>query len=241
VNRPAGRLVAAVFLFVTSIPLGAPEAVRAGAPPARGPGDVVPVASLRARLAAPRIYTTGDTVTVFTDSLESLTSPGAEGGWTHLDKSGTPTAWQIASAFACQGPSFWCGIVDSSWTGDPDRKGYGNGWTQEASNFVDLTGAIPPVRMGFRHHLNVEAGFDIARVEVLDDQDGWIVLASYSGVVDPSGAALCDTVTFTIPHSIVTSTPILPFRLTFDSDVSGSSEDGLYAAAAGWSIANLTV
>jgi hypothetical protein len=218
---------------------GAAGAV-AKAIPARVEGDVVPLTMLRAPSPAGRLYSAGDTVTVFTDSLETLSSPSSENGWTHLDKSGLPTAWHIANDFSCQGLSFWCGVFDSTWTSDADRKGYGNGWMQEASNFVDLTGAVTPVRIGFRHHLNVEQGFDIARVEVLDD-DGWVVLKSYSGVVDPPGAALCDTVSFVVPDSIVAASPMLAFRFAFESDVSGSSEDGLYAAAAGWSIDNLTV
>lgn len=246
--RPTGRPRAAVFLLalaaLTALPV-APTlpAARAGTAgvPARVTGDVAPVAALRdAAAAAPRLYTTGDTVAVFTDSLEAYSSPSNEDGWTHFDQSGTPTAWHIASDFACEGLSFWCGIFDPAWTGDPDRKGYDNGWAQEASNFVDLTGALGTVRLAFRHHLNVEAGFDFARVEVLDD-DGWIGLATYTGVVDPNGAAICDTVSITIPDSIVVASPFLSFRFVFTSDVSGSSADGLYPAAAGWSLDNVTV
>jgi len=240
-NRPPRRSVAATAMAVLIAILVAPAAAApvSGLPP-RSEGDIAPIGSRRAPSEAGRLHTVGDTVTVFTDSLETLSSPSAEGGWTHIDASGTPTAWHIAGDFGCEGLSFWCGVIDSSWTSDPDRKGYGNGWTQEASNFADLTGAVTPVRLGFRHHLNVELGFDIARVEVLDD-DGWIVLGSFSGVVDPGGAALCDTASFVIPDSVVASSSLLAFRFGFTSDGSVSSEDGLYADAAGWSIDNVTV
>ncbi|HSQ59720.1 MAG TPA: hypothetical protein VLT84_04730, partial [Acidobacteriota bacterium] len=233
--------MALVALTAVSVaPIAGPAPAGTAGVPARVAGDVVPRDARRSAAEAPRVLTTGDTVDVFRDSLEAYGSPGNEDGWTHFDKSGTPTAWHIAPDFACEGLSFWCGVLDSSWTGDPDRKGYDNGWIQEASNFVDLTGAVGTVRLAFRHHLNVEAGFDIARVEVLDD-DGWVGLATFSGVVDPGGAAICDTVSVTIPDSIVVASPFVSFRFVFTSDVSGSSADGLYAAADGWSLDNVTV
>jgi len=237
-RRSASSLVLAGILAVLAGPVHAAAPVKGL--PSRSEGDVASIASLRAPSAADRRYAAGDTVVVFTDSLETLSSPSAEGGWTHIDASGLPTAWHIANDFACEGLSFWCGVVDSAWTSDPDRKGYGNGWTQEASNFADLTGAATPVRIGFRHHLDVEPTFDIARVEVLDD-DGWIVLATFTGAIDPPGAAICDTISFVVPDSVVASSPTLAFRFAFASDGSVSSEDGLYANAAGWSVDNVTV
>lgn len=240
VTRRSGRLLGAL-LFASSALAADPGAVSAGALPSRSEGDVVLLRALRAPSPAPRVYTNGDTITVYNETFESLSSPSNEGGWTHVDKSGQPTAWHIANDFACEGNSFWCGITNPEWTGDPDLKGYDNGWTQEASNFVDLTGASGPVKLGFKHHLKIESGFDFARVEVLDPDEGWVPLGNFTGVIDPSGAALCDTFSTTIPDSIIAKGPIVAFRFLFLSDVSGSSADGLYTPATGWSVDNVTV
>lgn len=202
---------------------------------------MTPLRQLRVPSGAPRLYSAGDTLTIYSETLEAFTSPGTEGAWTHLDKSGQPTAWHIAPDLSCEGKSFWCGVYDPTWTGDLDQKGYDNGWTQEASNYVDLTGALTPVTLGFTHRLNVESGFDFGRVEVLDPDQGWVPLGSFTGVVDPPGAALCDTFVVQIPDSIIAKGPIVPFRLMFLSDVSGSSADGLYPSGAGWSLDNVTV
>jgi hypothetical protein len=73
---------------------------RPGSP--RSPGNVVPVASIPARQ---RLYaqslSTADTVLVFNDDLESLSSPGNEGGWTRVDESAQPTGWNISNLYAC--------------------------------------------------------------------------------------------------------------------------------------------
>ena len=213
--------------------------------PARSEGDVVPLRSIpRAGQRAGQragLVTNADTLTVYNETLESLSSPSNEAGWTHIDKSGQPTAWHIAPDFGCQGNSFWCGIFNAEWTGDPDRKGYDNGWTQEASNFVDLSGAVSPVKIGFKHHLNVESGYDYARVQVLDPDEGWVTLKSFTGVVDPSGAAICDTFSVQIPDSIIAKNSTVAFQFEFVSDVDGSSSDGLYPSADGWSLDNVTV
>ena len=239
-TRRSGRLIAALFLALPAL-AAAPGTVKAGAIPPRSEGEVVLKRAIPASSAAPRIYTSGDTLTVYSETFETLSSPSNEGGWTHVDKSGQPTAWHIAADFACEGNSFWCGIFNAEWTGDPDQKGYDNGWTQEASNFVDLTGATSPVKLGFKHHLNVESGFDFARLEVLDPDEGWVTLGNFTGVIDPSGAALCDTFSTTIPDSIIAKGPIVAFRFQFLSDVIGSSADGLYGPATGWSVDNVTV
>jgi len=240
--RPAGRLAAALlFLLAAIAPVPPFASAGARAVPSRSEGDVTPLRQLRAPAGAPRLYTAGDTLTIYSETLEALSSPGSEGGWTHLDQSGQPTAWHIAPDLSCEGNSFWCGIYNPAWTGDLDRKGYDNGWTQEASNFVDLTGALAPVRLGFKHRLDVESGFDFGRVEVLDPDEGWVTLGSFTGVVDPPGAAVCDTFSVQIPDSIIAKGPIVPFRFMFLSDVSGSSADGLYPSAAGWSLDNVTV
>ncbi|HET9951223.1 MAG TPA: FlgD immunoglobulin-like domain containing protein [Candidatus Eisenbacteria bacterium] len=240
-RRPAGPR-AAFFILASSLALLPALGDAAPAPrPPRSEGDVVPLRSLIRPSAAPRVVSTGDSITVYSENLESFTSPGSEGGWTHVDKSGEPTAWHIATDFACEGNAFWCGITNPDWTGDPDRKGYDNGWTQEASNFVDLTGAASPVRIGFKHHLNVEPSFDFASIQVLDPDQGWVTLRRFTGAVDPPGAATCDTFSVQIPDSIIAKGSIVAFQFEFLSDVSGSSADGLYASADGWSIDNVTV
>lgn len=241
-TRRSACLRAAIFFlgcYLGLLPaLG--EAATVPSPP-RSVGDVVPIRSMVRPPTAPRVISTGDTVTVYSENLESFSSPGNEGGWTHVDKSGQPTAWHVAPDFACEGNSFWCGLIDSTWTGDPDRKGYDNGWTQQASNFVDLTGAVSPVRIGFKQHLRVEPSFDFASVQVLDLDDGWITLGRFTGTVDPSGSAICDTFSVQIPDSIIAKSPILTFQFEFLTDVSGSSADGLFSNADGWSIDNVTV
>jgi hypothetical protein len=89
--------------------------------------------------------------------------------------------------------------------------------------------------------MNVESGFDHGYVEVLSQDEGWITLASYTGVVNDGGGTLCNTATVTIPDSIVAQANPVRFRFRFTSDIRGSSEDGLYPAAEGWSIDDVTV
>ena len=219
-----------------------------GALPSRVLGDVVPLprASSTAPSEAPkspRLYqaTAADTIPVYSDNLEALSSPNNEGGWTHLDVSGDPTGWNISNLYACGSNAFWCGRVDSSWTGDPNRRGYENNWVQVLQNFADLAGAPSPYTISFKHRMNVEAGFDFGYVEVMDDSGDWITLAQYSGVVNDGGASLCNVTTLTIPDSIVTQGSPTRFRFFFTSDLEGSSEDGLYPSGEGWSIDDVTV
>ncbi|MGE5180344.1 MAG: FlgD immunoglobulin-like domain containing protein [Bacteroidota bacterium] len=206
--------------------------------PARSPGDVAPVHPPRS-FQAPALSTT-DTITVFHADLENLSSPGNEGGWTHVDKSGIPTAWHIAPNFACQGHAFWCGLVDSTWTGDPDRSGYDNNWVQTLQNYVDLTGASSPVKMGFKHSMNLEPGYDFGILEVFDPVWDWIPLATFTGQI-PNGSALCDTFNIQIPDSIIAKNPVVSFRFLMQTDLQGSSADGLYPAAKGWVVDNVSV
>lgn len=241
-SHSTGRLFAVLICFlaaIATVPTFAAAAPRAL--DARSEGDVTPLRVLRAPHGAPRVYASGDTITIYSANLETLSSPGNEGGWTHIDMSGQPTAWHIAPDLSCEGNSFWCGVTNPAWTGDLDQKGYDNGWTQEASNYVDLTGAFSPVKIGFKHRLNVESGYDFGRFEVLDPDEGWVTLGSFTGVVDPPGAAACDTFSVQIPDSIIAKGAIVPFRFSFLSDVSGSSADGLYPNGAGWSLDNVTV
>lgn len=208
--------------------------------PARSLGLVAPISGSRPPLRAVSL-STADTVTVYHADLEGFSSPDSEGGWTHVDQSGIPTAWHIAPTVSCQGNSFWCGITDSSWTGDPDRNGYDNGWRQILSNYADLTNASSPYKLSFRHTMDLEAGYDYGFVEVLDLDDGWIPLATFTGTIPSSGSAKCDSFTVQIPDSIVAKSPTLNFRFVMTTDVQGSSADGLYPSAKGWSIDNVTV
>lgn len=210
--------------------------------PGRGPGNVVPTASLPALSGrhAPSL-STADTIIVFNNDLEALSSPSNEGGWTHVDDSAQPTGWNISNLYACGSHAFWCGIVDSSWTGDPNRRGYANNWEQSLENFADLAGAASPYTLSFKHRMNVQNGSDRGFVEVLSLSEGWIPLASYTGVVNDGGGTLCNTATITIPDSVVAESNPVHFRFRFSSDNSGSSEDGLYPAGEGWSIDDVTV
>lgn len=259
--RPSAGLSAAAFiLLLPLLPSAAPatpvgSAVEYSRPvldraeveliPARGLGDIVPRASLLPRRghASPslRTYTTADTIAVFNDNLEALSSPGNEGGWTHVDESAQPTGWNISSLYACGSNAFWCGVVDSSWTGDPNRRGYANSWEQSLENFANLAGAPSPYTISFKHRMNVEGGFDYGFVEVLTVNDGWVNLSNYTGVVNDGGGTLCNTAMVTIPDSIVLAANPLHFRFRFTSDSQGSSADGLYPAGEGWSIDDVTV
>lgn len=191
-------------------------------------------------LRAARLYSTVDTILVFDDNLETLTSPGSEGGWTHVDESAQPTAWGISSLYGCGSNAFWCGVVDSSWNGDLNRRGYANNWDQFLENFADLVGAPSPYTLSFTHRMNVESGFDFGYAEVFDLDDGWVPLASFTGVVN-DGVPACGITTATIPDSTVTKLSPTRFRFHFKSDGQGSSADGLYPAGEGWAIDNVTV
>jgi len=191
--------------------------------------------------ASLRLYTSADTIIVFNHDLEALSSPGNEGGWTHVDQSAQPTAWNISSLYGCGSNAFWCGIVDSSWTGDPNRRGYANNWEQTLENFVNLSGAPAPYTLSFKLRMNVESGFDRGYVEVSHPDEIWITLATLTGVMNDGGGSLCNTYTITIPDSAVAASNPLRFRFRFVSNSSGSSEDGLYPAGEGWMIDDVTV
>src|SRR6185312_4940634 len=77
-----------------------------------------------------------DEVYVFQDSLDGHPLDD-EGGWTHYDNSGGPTAWHIDTFLGCSGHSWWCGMIDSSWIYDSNRAGYDNSWTQYLQNSVN--------------------------------------------------------------------------------------------------------
>jgi len=211
--------------------------------PARSLGDVVPRSVLRIDRSgrSPGLLSTADTILVFADSLETLSSPGNEGGWTHVDDSFQPTAWNISTLYGCGSNAFWCGVVDSTWTGDPDRRGYANSWDQALQNYADLSNSTSPYTISFKNRMNVEPNNDFGTVEVLDFDDGWLPIATFSGVVNDSGPSLCNTFTATIPDSTVLKSTPTYFRFHFTSDIEASSQDGLYPAGEGWAIDDVTV
>lgn len=236
---PAGLRAAALTLLLLPC---APAARASSSAPGRGPGDVVPRSSLpRGPATGLRLYSTADTIIVFNHDLETFSSPGNEGGWTHVDQSAQPTGWNISSLYGCGSNAFWCGLVDSSWTGDPNRRGYANSWDQSLENFANLSGAASPYTISFRVRMNVESGFDRGYVEVFHPVEEWMTLATLTGVVNDGGGTLCNVYTVTIPDSIVAASTPLHFRFHFVSDIQGSSEDGLYPSGEGWSIDDVTV
>lgn len=197
----------------------------------------------RPHLTAPPL----EEVVVFQDSLNALTIDN-QGDWTHVDNSGRPTAWHIDTFLGCQGHSWWCGRIDSSWIYDSNRAGYENSWTQYLQNGVWLD-SIPKnstVKVSFRHRFNAEPGYDFGTFEVFDLDDGWVPLATYTGKV-PNSAG-CDTVTLAVPDTIYTkyyvdapagSHRLVGFRFNFESDIAYSSQDGLYDGD-GWVVDNIT-
>src|SRR2546428_6923657 len=111
----------------------------------RGPGDVLPAHPSGQTSWAHRsgeANQAGDTTWVYRDSLETRSSPGNEGGYTHQDGSFQPAAWHIAPTYGCQGNAFWCGRIDSTWVLDANRYGYDNNWFQTLENFLGLTCAV---------------------------------------------------------------------------------------------------
>jgi flagellar hook capping protein FlgD len=199
-----------------------------------------------------RSATVGDTIWQFMDSLETESSPSNEGGWTHYDASGKITAWHIDTFLGCQGHSWWCGRIDSTWVFDNNRAGYENDWKQYLTNSFP-TANIPTgthATLSFRHYFNAEPNYDYGTVEVNDPDQAWVPIATFTGRVPASGP--CDTFTVVIPDSIVAKYrtgfpqdsipgPLpVPFRFNFTSDIAYSSQDGLYQGD-GWVIDNVTV
>ena len=213
------------------------------------PVKVTPVGS-RARGLPNRVPPPLEEGVIYTDSLNGL-SIGNQGNWTHLDNSARPTAWHLDSLYSCTGRAWWCGRVDSSWTFDSNRRGYENNWLQFLTNgaWLDSLPGTGPVTIGFRHHLNIEPNYDYAALQVFDPEEGWRSLAVFTGKVPSPNNTACDTVTYTIPDSLIQQFygsvnrdihPRFPFRFVFTSDIAYSSQDGLYDGD-GWTIDNVTV
>ena len=246
-RRRISRILFLLLLLLGLAPAASQAAQATGAADERPPegvfrtqiprNETVPFPS-RARVLN-RAPAAGETVYVFSDSLQSRTSPNNEGGWTHYDQSIKPTAWHRDSVLTCMGAAWWCGFVDSAWIFDTNRAGYDNDWVQILQNSVDLTGvsAGATVTIGFRHKFNAEPAYDYGFVEVLDPDEGWVSLATYTGKVPNTG---CDTVSVVVPDSIRTKINPLQFRFRFTSDVAWSSADGLYDGD-GWVVDNITV
>jgi len=255
--RARGAVLAASLLLFAA----APRASAATAPspepppvPERGvvrqeypvPSTLPPSNGSRARRPH-RVPPPLEEVVVFEDSLEGRPLDD-EGGWTHRDASGEPTAWHIDSLLTCsQGNVWWCGRVDSSWVYDSNRAGYGNSWTHYLENSVrlDTIPAGTTARIGFRHRLDVEKNYDYVTVEVLDLGYGWLPLADFTGRVPTHSG--CDTASVIIPDSIRVQyyadpeNPLpVPFRFAFTSDIGYSSADGLYDGD-GWYLDNISV
>ena len=179
---------------------------------------------------------------MFQDSLDGLTLDD-QGGWTHFDASGGPTAWHIDSFQGCSGNGWWCGMIDSSWVLDNNRAGYGNSWTQYLENSVNVSSiaAGTPVTLSFTYKMNCERPFDFGVLSVGDLSDFYIDLATFTGVTG------CTTFSVVIAESTWIGwknypggPKPMPFRFTFFSDNAYSSEDGLYQGE-GWFIDNVEV
>lgn len=248
------------FLLISAAALAAPcEAAPRPEEPAEAPDlergvvrEEFPVWTTPAKLSGNlsrrphRVPPPLEEVVVFSDSLEGRTLDD-EGGWTHSDASGEPTAWHIDSLLACQGKAWWCGIVDSSWIYDSNRAGYANSWTHYLENSVRLD-TIPAgtvARIGFRHTFSAEKDYDYGKLQALDLTFGWVELATFTGEVPSHGS--CDTFSVAIPESIRVQyyqdpgNPLpVYFRFVFESDIGFSSADGLYDGD-GWTIDNITV
>ena len=179
-----------------------------------------------------------DEVYVFQDSLDGHPLDD-EGGWTHYDNSGGPTAWHIDTVLGCSGHSWWCGMVDSSWIYDTNRAGYDNSWTQYLQNSVNLAG-VPTgttVTISFTYRFKAEPNFDFGRVQVQDPVEDWVgvggISSTFTGEMPPGGG--CGFFSAVIPESTWMGwnngpngpTP-MPFRFSFTSDIAYSSADGLY-------------
>lgn len=247
----AVALVSAVPAFAATSPAGPVRpadrgVIREEFPiPTTPPSTTVPLSKRLPLLTPPPLEET----VVFQDSLNALTINN-QGNWTHVDNSAKPTAWHLDTFYGCQGNGWWCGRIDSTWIYDTNRAGYENSWTQYLQNGVWLD-SLPnntSIKLSFRHHLNVEQGFDFGRIEVYDlSQNDWVTIANYTGKVPNNGT--CDTATVIIPDSIATvfysivdrsQHQKVQFRFSFLSDAAYSSQDGLYDGD-GWAIDNITV
>lgn len=261
----AAVLAAAVISLVTLAPsgfaAGASTAAAAAPEPEALPRGVVrsevpleqiarPAAPSRASRRPHLVPPPLEEVYVFEDSLDGL-SLDDEGGWTHFDNSAGTTAWHIDTFQACGGQAWWCGKTDSSWVYDSNRSGYENSWTQFLQTSVNLTNRTVgvPVSLTFHHRMNVEPNYDRGYVEIMDLDDLWQRVGTFTGRIPSSGPG-CDSFTVVIPDTIISKwlDPLkdelnprpIPFRFLFESDIYYSSADGLYDGD-GWIVDNVRV
>ena len=96
---------------------------------------------------------------------------------------------------------------------------------------------MSPVKLSFRHRIDVEPNYDFGLVQVLDPDEDWVTLGIFTGL---AGGATGDTVTVVVPDSIRAKYNPVLFRFQFTSDIRNSSADGFYPGD-GWSIDNVTV
>lgn len=213
------------------------------------PDPVGPASAPRAARRALQVPPPLEEVYVFTDSLDGRPLDD-EGGWTHFDMSEGVTAWHRDTFLSCSGTSWWCGMIDSSWTGDPNRAGYMNSWDQFLENYVDLSNVTSgtPVIMTVKHRFDAEQNYDFGYLQINDLHDFYLDFAQFSGKVPASGTG-CDSFAVAIPETLWTKwntagpngTPRpVPFRFVFQSDLAYSSADGLYPGD-GWIIEEVRV
>ena len=255
---PAAFLVLLGLALHVSLAVGAPVATEVvdQVPPyvhreeAYAPSpDPLPSGAKAAARRAIQVPPPVEEVYVFQDSLDGHPLDD-EGGWSHFDASQGTTAWHRDTVLSCSGSSWWCGKVDSSWTGDPNRAGYENNWDQFLENGVNLAGVAPgtPVVMTVKHKFYAEPNYDYGLLQINDLQDFYLDFAQFTGRVPATGTG-CDSFTVAIPESIWTKwntagpggTPRpTPFRFVFKSDLAYSSADGLYPGD-GWIIEEVRV
>jgi hypothetical protein len=206
--------------------------------PARVTGDVVPVfrepadASRRARA-----YATSDTIAVFTDSLETWSSPGNEGKWTHVDQSFQPTAWNI-STLRLRGPRLLVRHRGLLLDRRPEPEGLREQLGSDARELRRPRGGGLAVHDLLRSSDERRERVRLRHGGIFDRDDCLAPVGTFSGVVGPSG---CASVTLSLPDSSVVKSNPVHFRFRFHSNIDFSSEDGLYPAGEGWAIDNVTV
>lgn len=218
-----------------------PHGVYRTDPMGESPAGRAPHSSRRPYLPTPPL----EEVYVFQDSLDGL-SIDDQGGWTHYDNSGGPTAWHLDTFMGCTGHSWWCGMVDSTWIYDSNRAGYDNSWTQILGNSVNLAGIAPGtvVTLSFNYRIKAEPGQDFGYVRVADLTELYLGLGTFTG--DQPGGGGCGTYSVVIPESTWTAWnnylggKPTPFSFVFTSDITHSSADGLYQGD-GFFIDNVTV
>ena len=153
---PAAALLAAWTFIIAAPSAAAPVSVPSLKPPEPPPHGVYREEAQGERPATGKASRAGrrpilfpppplEEVYVFQDSLDGL-SLDDQGGWTHFDASGGPTAWHIDTFEACTNHGWWCGKIDSSWVLDSNRAGLREQLVSGAREFGERGGSRD------RHH-----------------------------------------------------------------------------------------